>query len=36
VLDLAHGEHAVDDLAEDDVLAVEEVAFGGGDKELMR
>jgi hypothetical protein len=35
VLDLAHGEHAVNDFAEDDVLAVEEVTFGGSDEELV-
>ena len=34
VLDLAEREHAVNDSAEDDMLAVQEVALRGGDKEL--
>ena len=34
VLDLAHDQEAVEDLAEDDVLAVEEVALGARDEEL--
>ena len=35
VLDLAKREHPIDDLAEDDMFAVEEVAFCGCDEELQ-
>lgn len=35
VLDFPEREHAVDDFAEDDVFAVEEVALGGGYEELV-
>lgn len=34
VLDFPKGEHAVDYFPEDDVFAVEEIAFGGGYEEL--
>ena len=34
ILDLAKGEHAVDDSAKDDVLSVKEVALRGCDEEL--
>lgn len=34
MLYLAEGEHAIDDAAKDDMLAVEEVAFCCGDEEL--
>lgn len=34
ILDLAHDIHAVDDLAKDDVLAVEKRRRHGGDEEL--
>jgi len=34
VLDLPQHQHAVDDTAEHDVLAVEEITLGAGQKEL--
>jgi hypothetical protein len=34
ILDLAEGEHAINDFTKDDMLAVQEVAFLGCDEEL--
>ena len=36
ILDLAQREHAVDDLAKDDVLPIKEIARRGRDEELQR